>query len=79
MPKDLPEYIEVDMTAVEIGQNVHISDIKLPKGVESVALSHGPDHDLSVVTINKPKEIVIEDTAPEAPANADDSEDAGEE
>ena len=79
LPSDLPEYLEIDMAEIALGQVVHISDIKLPKGVESVALSHGPDHDLSVVTINKPKEIVIEDTAPEAPANADDSEDAGEE
>ena len=82
LPKDLPEYIEVDMTDLELGQNIHISDIKLPKGVESVALSHGSDHDLSVVSINKPKAVVIEDTAPEAPVSADDSddsEDAGEE
>ena len=65
------------MADIELGQSLHISDIKLPNGVESVALSHGPDHDLSVVTINKPKAVVIEDTAPEAPANdADDADDA---
>src|SRR5690606_10243944 len=38
LPADLPEYIEVDLAEVELGQIVHISDLKLPKGVESVAL-----------------------------------------
>ncbi|WP_020210863.1 50S ribosomal protein L25/general stress protein Ctc [Gilvimarinus chinensis] len=55
LPADLPEFIEVDLADVEVGQVVHISDIKLPKGVTSVALSHGDDHDLPVVAINKPK------------------------
>lgn len=52
---DLPEYIEVDLADVDVGQILHISDLKLPKGVESVALSHGADHDLPVVSINKAK------------------------
>jgi len=61
LPANLPEYIEVDMTEVEIDQIVHISDIKLPKGVESVALSHGDDHDLPVAAIHKPKAVVEEE------------------
>jgi large subunit ribosomal protein L25 len=68
LPQDLPEYIEVDMSAVELGQTLHISDITFPKGVSSVALSHGPDHDLPIVSINKPKAAPVEDdTAPAAP------------
>jgi large subunit ribosomal protein L25 len=65
LPANLPEYIEVDVAAVEIGQVLHISDIVLPKGVESVSLSHGEGHDLPIFTINKPKEEVeeVEDTA----------------
>ena len=51
LPKDLPEYIEVDVEALEIGTSLHISDLKLAKGVESVALTHGEDHDLPVVSI----------------------------
>ncbi len=77
LPKDLPEYIEVDMAEVEVGQIVHISDIKLPKGVESVALNQGADHDLSVATINKPKAAVEE--SPEAATDEGSSEDANEE
>jgi large subunit ribosomal protein L25 len=81
LPKDLPEYIEVDMADVEIGQTVHLSDIKLPKGVESVALSHGDDHDLPVAAVNKPKAVEeISDEAPEAPETEEDSaEEASEE
>ena len=50
LPKDLPEFIEVDMAAVEVGQTLHLSDLKLPKGVELVALAHG--NDLAVSNIH---------------------------
>jgi len=55
LPADLPEFIEVDLADVEVGQILHISDVKLPKGVASVALGQGSDHNLAVVTIQKPK------------------------
>ena len=71
LPADLPEYLEVDMAALEIGQSLHISDIKLPQGVESVALSHGEDHDLPIAAINKPKAVVEQDTKQEAPAEGE--------
>ena len=51
LPGLLPEYIEVDMAEVEVGQTVHLSDVKLPEGVESVALSHGEEHDLAIANI----------------------------
>jgi large subunit ribosomal protein L25 len=86
LPKDLPEYIEVDMAEVDLGQTVHLSDIKLPKGVESVALSYGDDHDLPVAAVNKPKAVEeISDEAPESPdapetdSDADSAEEASEE
>lgn len=63
----LPEFLEVDMAAVEAGTTLHISDIKLPEGVTSVQLSHGEDHDLPVVSVSG------------ASAAASDEEEAGEE
>ncbi len=75
LPGDIPEYIEVDMTAITLGQTLHISDVKLPEGVTSVALSHGEDHDLPVAAVNKSK-AVEEDTEGDAVEAADD---AGEE
>ena len=74
LPGDLPEFIEVDLLEVEVGQTVHISDLTLPKGVESIALSHGKDHDLPVANINKPKSAVEEDaTAAEGEEGAEDA------
>lgn len=61
LPADLPEFIEVDLADVEAGQIVHISDLALPQGVESVALSHGADYDLTVATVNKPKGSAAEE------------------
>lgn len=43
LPKDLPEFIEVDMANVEIGTILHLSDLVLPAGVQLVALAHGSD------------------------------------
>lgn len=62
LPQDLPEYIEVDMTAYHVGQAVHLSDLKLPAGVESVELSHGPEHDIPVATVLAPKGGAVEET-----------------
>lgn len=51
--KDLPEFIEVDLGSLEAGHSIHLSEIKLPKGVEFVQLSHGDD--AAVATILKPR------------------------
>jgi large subunit ribosomal protein L25 len=47
----LPEFIEVDLANLDVGQSIHLTDLVLPAGVELVELSHGSDHNLSVVTI----------------------------
>ncbi|WP_341707484.1 50S ribosomal protein L25/general stress protein Ctc [Halopseudomonas sp.] len=52
LPKDLPEFIEVDMAAVELDQIVHLSDLKLPKGVAITALAQGADHNLPVANVH---------------------------
>jgi large subunit ribosomal protein L25 len=49
-PQDLPEFIEVDLAAVEVGHTLHLSDLKLPQGVELIALAHG--NDLAVANIH---------------------------
>ena len=63
LPKDLPEYIEVDMLEVDVGDTVHLSDIALPEGVTSVALSHGDDSDLSVATVQQPRGSIEDEAA----------------
>ena len=62
LPKDLPEFIEVDLSALEVGAIVHLSDIKAPKGVEFVALAHGDDK--AVANVHAPR------VAPEAEEGA---------
>ena len=55
LPKDLPEFIEVDLADMEVGQTIHLSDVKLPKGVTSDELAKGESHDQAVVSANAPK------------------------
>lgn len=64
-PKDLPEFIEVDLAEVELDQVIHLSDIEPPKGVTFIALSH--DSDLPIVSIHKAKGASA-DPEPEADA-----------
>lgn len=52
LPQFLPEFIEVDLSNVDVGESVHLSDVKVPGGVEIIALTHGPTHDLPVVSIH---------------------------
>lgn len=82
LPGNLPEFIEVDLTNVSLDHAVHLTEIKLPAGVELVALSHGHvhDHDSAVASIHKLR-VSAEDTeteesesneAPPAPPAASD-------
>jgi len=72
--QDLPEYIEVDMANLEMDQTIHLSEVKLPKGVEIVALTHGEEHDTGVVSIHKPKVQAVEEDAPAAEGDAAEAE-----
>ena len=74
LPKDLPESIDVDMEQVDIGQIVHLSDIKMPSGVESVSLSQGAEYDLTVATVNKQKAADIEEALDSDEADDDNAE-----
>ena len=51
LPKDLPEFVEVDVEALDVGDSLHLSDLKLPEGVELPALALGADHDIPVVGV----------------------------
>ncbi len=66
LAKDLPEFIEVDLANLEMGDSVHLSQVKLPKGVEFVALSH--NNDAAVAAIAKTRGGVAEEATEETPA-----------
>lgn len=61
-PKDLPEYLEVDLGDLELDAICHLSDIKIPEGVEVVELSHGEGHDQAVASIHMPRAVKEEET-----------------
>ena len=67
LPKNLPEYIEVDMAELHVGDTLHISDLKLPEGVSSVELSHGEENDQAVAAVT---EIRLQAEEPEEAADA---------
>lgn len=64
LPKDLPEYLELDIQDLGLNEILHLSDIKLPPGVEIPELAGGPENDRPVVSIHLVKEEV--EVAPEA-------------
>ncbi len=71
LPKDLPEYLEVDMLDVNLGDAVHLSDLEFPAGVQSYALLHGGDERLSIASVHAPKGALSDDeAAPEADEDA---------
>jgi large subunit ribosomal protein L25 len=93
LPKDLPEYLEIDASNLHLGELLHLTDIKMPEGVQIVSLTHLEDvediehdaHNVGVLSVFMPREEVIEDEAPEAPEMegdegeaADADSDAGE-
>ncbi|HDH07977.1 MAG TPA: 50S ribosomal protein L25/general stress protein Ctc [Gammaproteobacteria bacterium] len=71
LPVDLPEFISIDISTLNLGDSVHLSEIELPDGVESTIISHGGD-DLAVVTVVTVRAQIEEETAEE-------DEEAGEE
>ena len=66
LPKNLPEAIEVDLGNLAVGGVVHLSDLKLPAGVELPALKLGKEHDVAVVVAKHGKEEAVDSAAPTA-------------
>ena len=85
LPKDLPEYFEVDIAELKLNEMLHLSDIKVPEGVEIPELAQGPEHDHAIVSIQLIKVVEEVDEAEgeevaegEVPTEGDASdEDAG--
>ena len=81
LPKDLPEYFEVDISGMELDEMLHLSDIKLPEGVEIPELAQGPEHDHAIVSIHVIKVVEIEEDVEDEAAEgeaADGGEDAAQ-
>ncbi len=81
LPNDLPEYIDVDVAALELGSTIHLTELVLPEGVEITALT-GPDaeeHDQGVVSVNKKKAETEEVAEAGEAAEGEEASDSSEE
>jgi large subunit ribosomal protein L25 len=67
LPKDLPEFIEVDLSGLSINESIHLSQLKLGEGVELLALAK---EDAAVVAIHSPRAEEPEPAAAAAAAGA---------
>ena len=83
LPKDLPEFIEVDVAKLGMDQTLHLSAISLPEGVDIVALKAEEPNDMAVASIHMPKvasedpeDVAGSDTQSEESAQSDDSKDS---
>ena len=79
LPKDLPEFLEVDISELELDQMLNVSDIKLPEGTEITELLI--EQNPAIVSIQEIKEIIeedIEDEDTEGESEADDASDSTE-
>ena len=82
LPKDIPEFIDVDLGELHMGEIVHLSDLKMPAGVEVLALRQGEEHDSAIASIHARKVAEEEheevEAAPEAAAEPETKEEGGE-
>ena len=76
LPKDLPTYIEVDLINLSIGDSIHLSEIKVPEGVELTNLSE--DNDPIITSVSRPKVVVEEVVAAPESEEGDESEEGKE-
>ena len=72
LPKDLPQFIEVDLAELGLGESIHLSEIKIAEGIELTPLTHG--NDAAVTSITKPRVVV--ETEEVAAAEGDEAEKA---
>jgi large subunit ribosomal protein L25 len=63
LPKDLPEYIDVDMSEMDIGDSLHLSQLVMPVGVTLLVLAQDPEHDQPVVSLQHSQKFEEEEEA----------------
>tara|TARA_B110000196_G_scaffold218318_1_gene187588 strand:+ start:332 stop:1024 length:693 start_codon:yes stop_codon:yes gene_type:complete len=79
LASNLPEYLEIDVEEMDIGDSVFLSALKLPEGVEIPILALGEDRDQAVVSVTEAKIIDIEPEMVETEGEGEETEGEGEE
>jgi large subunit ribosomal protein L25 len=72
LPDVLPEYLEVELSALDIGESVHLSQLSVPEGVEIPALAQGAEQDVTVVAIHAKQSEALDETEEAEPSEASD-------
>ena len=72
LPKDLPQYIEVDLGELAMGESIHLSEVTVPEGVELTSLTD--ENDPAITSISKPKVVVEEEIVTEASEEGEEGE-----
>jgi len=62
LPDALPEYLEVDLSGIDIGESIHLSQLLVPEGVEIPALVQGAEQDVTVVAIHSRQSEALDET-----------------
>ena len=76
LPGDLPEYIEVDLIDLKLGESLHLSDVKLPDGVTSTDYVEGGDEDQNraIASVFLPRAAAEEEETTDEEGASDDSD-----
>lgn len=80
LPAALPEYFEIDVADLSVGDTIHLSDLQVPEGVTLSQLALGEDHDQPILSVEAARVIAEDDEADAegADGDADESKDEGE-
>lgn len=61
LPQNLPQFIDIDVSSLEVGDTIHLSDLQMPEGVSITALAHGGDTGVVSVHVKKGSKDDAED------------------
>lgn len=78
LPSDLPEFIDVDLSDIDIGESIHLSDLVVPDGAEIVALAHDTEHDLLVASVQSGKSAEVDEEAVDDEESTDEPDEPDE-
>ena len=76
LASNLPEYLEVDIADLDVGDSIFLSGLSLPEGVEIPSLALGEDRDQAVVSVTEAKVLDIEPEVVETEGEDGESQDA---
>ena len=79
LASNLPEYLEIDVQEMDIGDTVSLSEIKLPEGVEITILQQDEERDQAVVSVTETREMIIEEEEEELGLEEGEAGEEGEE